>query len=129
MLNNLFKVCWKWKNADIFCYKLTSLVSLLQGNVKKNPKKSMKIANIYREILHIFWTIWGIRLEFSGKMWLVITLSHKKPRFHPVFGEIKLSNWPPSPFRVNVFDSFILVKSIYSYFLFHLEHAFKHMNH
>ena len=78
MLNNLFKVCWKWKNADIFCYKLTSLVSLLQGNVKKNPKKSMKIANIYREILHIFWTIWGIRLKLSGKMWLMIMLKVTK---------------------------------------------------
>ena len=29
LLNNLFKVCWKWKkNADIIGYKLTSLVSL-----------------------------------------------------------------------------------------------------
>ena len=24
---NLFKICWKWKNADIIYYKLTSLVS------------------------------------------------------------------------------------------------------
>ena len=28
LLNNLSKVCWNWKNADIICYKLTSLVSL-----------------------------------------------------------------------------------------------------
>ena len=28
LLNNLFKLCWKWKNVDIICYKLTSLVSL-----------------------------------------------------------------------------------------------------
>ena len=26
------------KNADIICYKLTSLLSLLQGNVKKIQK-------------------------------------------------------------------------------------------
>ena len=29
------------KNAEIICYKLMSLVSLLEGNVKKS-KKSMK---------------------------------------------------------------------------------------
>ena len=28
LLNNLFKVCWKWKHVDIICYKLMSLVSL-----------------------------------------------------------------------------------------------------
>ena len=39
MLNNLFKVCWKWKILTSF---VTSdvLVSLLQRNVKK-PKNSM----------------------------------------------------------------------------------------
>ena len=42
LLKNLFKVCWKWKNADIICYKLTELVSLWQGNVKKS-KKLMEI--------------------------------------------------------------------------------------
>ena len=47
----------KVKKADFICYKLTTLVSLLQGDVRKNLKsrwKSMKIANIDREILHIF---------------------------------------------------------------------------
>ena len=39
---NIFRVCWKWKNTDIICYKLTSLVSLSQGNVK-NSKKLIKI--------------------------------------------------------------------------------------
>ena len=42
LLNNLFKVCSKWKNADIIVYKLTSLVSLWCGNVKKS-KKLIKI--------------------------------------------------------------------------------------
>ena len=42
LLNNLFKVCWKWKNNDILSYKLTSLVSLQQGNVK-NSEKLIKI--------------------------------------------------------------------------------------
>ena len=42
LLNNLFKVCWKWKNNDIVSYKLTSLVSLQQWNVK-NSEKLIKI--------------------------------------------------------------------------------------
>ena len=32
----------KVKNADITCYKLTSLVSSEQGNVKKSKKKKKK---------------------------------------------------------------------------------------
>ena len=28
LLNSLFRVDGKWKNADIICYKLTTLVSL-----------------------------------------------------------------------------------------------------
>ena len=50
-----------------------SLASLWQGN-DKNFKKSMKIANVDREILGIFWTTWGIPMKFSGKMWLMIIL-------------------------------------------------------
>ena len=65
------------KHANIICHKLTSLVSLWHGNVKK-PKKSMKIADIVREILHIFWTTKGISIKFSGKMWPIITLTVTK---------------------------------------------------
>ena len=54
-----------------------SLASLWQGN-DKNFKKSMKIANVDREILRIFWTTWGIPMKFSGKMWLMITLKLTK---------------------------------------------------
>ena len=81
MLNNLFEVCWKWKNADIICYKLTPLVSLIQKSkipfFVKNPKKwweSIKIANIDREIFHIFWTAWEISMKFSEKMWLWLVI-------------------------------------------------------
>ena len=42
LLKNLFKVSWKWKSVYIICCKLTPLVSLLQGNVKKS-KKLIKI--------------------------------------------------------------------------------------
>ena len=51
-LNNLFKVGRK-KKGDIICYMLTSSVSLQQENVKKF-EKSMKMANIEGEILHMF---------------------------------------------------------------------------
>ena len=45
--------------------------------MSKNPEnrwKLMKIANIDREILHNFLTIWGNSMKFSGKMWLMIIL-------------------------------------------------------
>ena len=38
----------------------------------------MKIANIDREFLNIFWTTWDIPMTFSGKMWLMITLKVTK---------------------------------------------------
>ena len=81
LLNNLFKVSWKWKSAaDIIFYELTSSVSLCQENVKKwkNWLKSMKISNFDREIIYIFWTTWGIPIKFSGKMWLIIILKLRK---------------------------------------------------
>ena len=34
----------------------------------------MKIANIDREILHDFWTTWGISMKLSGKMYFMIIL-------------------------------------------------------
>ena len=40
----------------------------------KNQWKLIKIANIDREILHIFWTTWGV----SGKMCLMILLKVTK---------------------------------------------------
>ena len=38
----------------------------------------MKIADIDREILHNFWTTWGISMKFSRKMWLMIILKVTK---------------------------------------------------
>ena len=73
MLNNLFRVSWKWKNAaDIICYMLTSINSLRQ--VKKS-KKPLKIVNIEIINVHIFWTTLGISMKFSGKTWLMIRVS------------------------------------------------------
>ena len=70
----------------------------------------MKIANIVREILHIFWTTWGISMKFSGKMWIIIILKVTKNQGFTLsledtfFGKPQGgSNWPPflSRFRVN----------------------------
>ena len=38
----------------------------------------MKIVNIDRESLHVFWTTWGISMRFSGKIWLMIILKVTK---------------------------------------------------
>ena len=38
----------------------------------------MNMANIGREILHIFWKTWGISMKFSEKMWLMIMLKVTK---------------------------------------------------
>ena len=49
--------------------------------MSKNPKnwwKSLKIANIDREILDIFLKTWGISMKFSGKAWLMIILKVTK---------------------------------------------------
>ena len=36
LLKNIFRVCWKSKNTDIICYKLTSLV--FHKEMPNNPK-------------------------------------------------------------------------------------------
>ena len=42
------------------------------SKIPNNRWKLMKIANIDRESLHIFWTTWEISMKFSGKMWFMI---------------------------------------------------------
>ena len=49
--------------------------------MSKNPKnwgKLMKIANIDREFLCIFWMTWGNSIKFSGKMCFEIILKVTK---------------------------------------------------
>ena len=77
MLNNLFRVCWNLKNADIVCYMLTLFVSLQQEN-SKQYEKLVKMVNIEGENLCIFWRTWGNSIKFSGKMWLMIILKVTK---------------------------------------------------
>ena len=69
----------------------------------------MKIANIDRENLLIFWTTWGISIKFSGKMWLMIILRVTKKQglalsLEDTFYEKpqRCSNWTPHPGRVRV---------------------------
>ena len=76
----------------------------------KNPKnqwESIKIADIDRESLYIFWTTWQISMKVSGKMWLMIVLTvTKKQGFNLCLEDTFLekpqwgSNWTPSIFRV-----------------------------
>ena len=52
----------------------------------------MKIVNTDREILHNFWTTWGILMKFFGKMWLMKMLKVTgNPRVHPHF--LSLKDW------------------------------------
>ena len=80
--------------------------------MSKNPKnrgKLIKIANIEREILRIFWTTWENSMKFSGKMCFKMilkvtknqgfTLSLEDTTFEkPQGGEVRLT--PSSRFRV-----------------------------
>ena len=112
LLNNLFKVYWNEK-------MLTSLVMswrrqlFCNKEISKNPKngwKSMKIANIDREIVHNFWTTWENSMKFSEKMWRMIILKVTKNQdftlsLEDTFFEIpqRESNWSLlSRFRVNI---------------------------
>ena len=45
----------------------------------------MKIVNIDRKFLHIFWTTWENSMEFSVKICFKIILKVTKPRFYPLF--------------------------------------------
>ena len=44
----------------------------------KNWGKLMKIADVDREFLHIFWTTWGNSIKYSGKTCLKIILKVTK---------------------------------------------------
>ena len=76
----------------------------------------MKIANIDREFLHIFWTTWGNSMKFLGKMCLKIILKVTKNQGSTLFlkdiffekphggGQID----PPSLFRVNIIKTVLI---------------------
>ena len=65
--------------------------------MSKNPKnqwKLMKRANIDRGILYIFWTTWGISIQFSGKMWLMIIIKVTKNQGFTIFLEVTFFEKP-----------------------------------
>ena len=70
--------------------------------------KLMKIANIDRQSLCIFWTTWEISIKFWGKLWLMIILQVTIKQGSTVLEDTFFkkpqgrSNCPPpsSPFRV-----------------------------
>ena len=74
LLNNLFEICWAWimLTSSVISWRYWFLCN---KEMSRNPKKCwklLKIGNTEREILHVFWTNWGISMKFSGKMWLTI---------------------------------------------------------
>ena len=73
--------------------------------------ENSKIANIDREIVHIFWTTWRNSMKFSRKICLKIILKVTKKQGFTLFLEdtfpknhrgIKLTPPPPSHFRVKI---------------------------
>ena len=47
----------------------------------------MKIANIDKERIHMFWTTWAISIKLSGEMWLMLLSKvTRKLGLHPHFG-------------------------------------------
>ena len=54
------------------------LCNKVMSKKPKNRGKLMKIANIDREFLHVFWATWGTSMKFSGKMCLKIMLKVTK---------------------------------------------------
>ena len=71
---------------------LASIVSLQQGKVRAS-EKSMKIVNIEGENLHVFWTIWGMSMKYSGKTWLMIILKVTKKQSLTLFLSRKHTFW------------------------------------
>ena len=113
LLNNLFKICWKWKNADIICYNLTSLVFFVSSwcqKIQKIDENWWKLANINRECPHIYGTTWGNSMTFSGKTFLkIISKVTKKTRFLPLLKRYSFRKTTggdqietPSRFRVDL---------------------------
>ena len=99
--------------------------------------KLMKIANIKREILHIFLTTWGISIKFSAQMWLMIISKARKNQgfilsledfFKNIFqktirGGAQIDIPPPLPhplsrFRVKLFCDVLTTLLCCTFFLF-----------
>ena len=99
------------------------LISCYMSNkeMSKKSKKSMKIADLDGEVLHIFWTTCGISVKFSGKMWLMILKVTKNQGFTLSLEDTFLEKpQPPSLLRAWAFDfQFQKQKQTYIYIYIH----------
>ena len=82
LLNQLFKVRCRSKNADIICYMLT-YIFICNKKMSKNPKKMIKLVNTVEENFHIFQTTSEISMKCSGIMCLLIILKVTKKQGLP----------------------------------------------
>ena len=114
MLKNLIKVRLKWKNPNITCYKLTSLVYLWQGNVKESRKSSYLLNDLsnFNEIFRKDVIYNNIKSQVTKKQGFTLSSEHtflEKPHYCPPPPP------PPSPSLFRVDD--IWPKQIYHSFL------------
>ena len=72
--------------------------------MQKIDENWLKLANIDREFLHIFWMTWGNSMKFSGKMSLKIILKVTENHIFTlsledaIFEKLQAgSNWLPPP--------------------------------
>ena len=56
------------------CWHHSSYADAIALFVTRKSEKLMKIVNIDKENLHIFWTIWITSMKFLGKKWLIIII-------------------------------------------------------
>ena len=105
LLNNLLKLDWRLKNADVTCYMLTSLVSLQHGNIKQS-EKLMKIVNLKKKIFISSERVGEFQWNFQQRCDYDNIKSYKKPGLRPffekyIFGKTTEGHQinPPSLFR------------------------------
>ena len=90
MLNNLFKVCWKWKKCWYYVinWRISFLCNKKMSKIQKKSWKPMKIANIGKLLRNSSYFLNDWR-NFNGIFRKHVThdniKSHQKPVFHPFF--------------------------------------------
>ena len=65
----------------------------------------MKIANIDKEFLHIFWTTWGNSIKFSRKMYFKIILKFTKNQV----AALSIEDTFPKNHKGDQFDTYALI--------------------
>ena len=87
--------------------------------MSENWWKSMKIANIDAENLHIFWTTWRTSMKYSGITWLMIILKVTKKQFHSSLeddsNKLVIGEMNPEIVGVGITEFVRLKPNIYSF--------------